>query len=90
MKNGKKRHRITITVSDSELDALEDSLIVWTLCKKHNSMTFDFETGKSRTIQEVFKMQDECEECQRQKKLVFRKAWSITGKLFKARYKDIC
>ena len=31
MENRNKGHRITITVSDSELDALEDSLIVWNL-----------------------------------------------------------
>ena len=72
MENRDKRHRVTITVSDSELDALEDSLIVWSLCKKHNARTFDFETGKARTSQEIFKMQDECKMCQRQKKLSLR------------------
>ena len=45
MENRDKRHRITITVSDSELDALEDSLIVWNLCKKHNAMTSDLKAG---------------------------------------------
>ena len=88
MENGNKRYRVAITVSDSELDALEDSLIVWNLCKKHNAMTFDFKTGKSRTEQEIFKMQDECKACQRQKKHVFRKAWSVSSKLFEARYKS--
>ena len=88
MENRNKRHRVTITVSDSELDALEDSLIIWNLCKKHNAMTFDFENGKARTSQEIFKMQDECEACQRQKKRVFGKAWSVTGRLFEARYKS--
>lgn len=87
MENRDKQHKITIAVSDSELNALEDSLIVWNLCKKHNTMTFDFKTGKSRTEQEIFKMQDECNACQRQKKLIFRKAWSVNSKLFKARYK---
>jgi hypothetical protein len=87
MKNKDKKHRVTITVSDSELDALEDSLIVWNLCKKHNAMTFDLKTGKARTSQEIFKIQDECKACQRQKKLVFRKAWSVTGRLFEARHK---
>ncbi len=87
MENRNKRHRVTITVSDSELDALEDSLIVWNLCKKHNAMTFDFQTGKAKTSQEIFKMQDECTACRRQKKLVFGKAWSVNSKLFKARYK---
>jgi hypothetical protein len=87
MENRDKQHKITIAVSDSELNALEDSLIVWNLCKKHNAMTFDFKTGKSRTEQEIFKMQDECNACQRQKKLIFRKAWSVNSKLFKARYK---
>ena len=71
MENRDKRHRITITVSDSELDALEDSLIVWSLCKKHNAMTFDLKTGEPRTEQEIFKMQDECKACQRKKKRVF-------------------
>ena len=89
MENRSKRHRVTVTISDSELDALEDSLIVWNLCKKHNAMTFDFKTGKSRTEQEIFKMQDECKACQRQKRLIFRKAWSVTGRLFEARYKAL-
>jgi hypothetical protein len=87
MENRNTRHRITISVSDSELDALEDSLIVWNLCKKHNAMTFDLKTGKPRTEQGIFKMQDECKACRRQKKLIFRKAWSVNGKLFTARYK---
>ncbi len=86
MENRSKRHRVTITVSDSELDALEDSLIVWNLCKKHNAMTFDFKNGNARTSQEIFKMQDECKACQRQKRLIFRKAWGVTGRLFEARY----
>ncbi len=71
MENRNKRYRITITASDSELDALEDSLIVWSLCKKHNAMTFDLKTGEPRTEQEIFKMQDECKACQRKKKRVF-------------------
>ena len=87
MENRNKRYRITITASDSELDALEDSLIVWSLCKKHNAMTFDLKTGEPRTEQEIFKMQDECKACQRQKKRVFNNAWGVTGRLFKARYK---
>ena len=87
MENRNKRHRVTITVSDSELDALEDSLIVWNLCKKHNAMTFDFKNGKARSSQEIYKMQDECEACQRHKKLIFMKAWSVNSKLFKARHK---
>ena len=88
MENGNKRYRVAITVSDSELDALEDSLIVWNLCKKHNAMTFDFKTGKSRTEQEIFKMQDECKACQKRKKRVFGRAWSVTGRLFEARHND--
>ena len=87
MENRNKRRRVTITVSDSELDAIEDSLIVWNLCKKHNAMTFDFKNGKARSSQEIYKMQDECEACQRQKKLIFRKAWSVNGKLVTARHK---
>ena len=84
MKNRNRKHRVTITVSDSELDALENSLIVWNLCKKHNAMTFNFKTGKSMTDQEIFKMQDGCEACQRQKKRVFGKAWSVMDRLFEA------
>jgi len=41
MGNGNWMHRVTMTVSNSELDALEDSLVAWNLCKKHNAMTFD-------------------------------------------------
>ena len=88
MENRNKRHRITITVSGSELDALEDSLIVWNLYKTHNAMTFDFKTGESRTEQEIFKMQDECKACQKRKKRVFGRAWSVTGRLFEARHND--
>ncbi len=79
-----KDHKITVTVSDSELLALEDSLMVWTLCKKHNAMTWNVKTGKPSTEQEIFKMQDECKACKAKNRLVHRKAWRVACKLFRA------
>ena len=81
MKN-RKRHRITVTVTDNELEALEDSLIAWTLCKKHNAQIWNYKEKKYRSEQEIFKMQDECKECQRCNLRIHRKAWGVAGKLF--------
>jgi hypothetical protein len=83
MPNKDVKHRVTITVSDKELLALEDSLIVWNLCKKHNGQTWDHKERRTKTEQEIFKMQDECEMCKRKNRLVHRKAWQVASKLFK-------
>lgn len=83
MANKNKKHKITITVSDNELLALEDALIVWTLCKKHNKQIWDEEEGRNKTEQEIFKMQYECETCKRKNKLVHKKAWQVASRLFK-------
>jgi hypothetical protein len=81
MKN-RKRHRITITVTDNELEALEDSLIARNLCKKHNAQTWNYKEKRCKTEQEIFKMQDECKECQRYNLTIHRKAWGVASKLF--------
>ncbi|MDE1870431.1 MAG: hypothetical protein KGH71_05645 [Candidatus Micrarchaeota archaeon] len=82
MKKGNMKHRITVTVSDNELRALEDSLLVWNLCKKHNSIIFDHTKNRTLTEQEIFKMQDECESCKKCNRRIHRKAWAIACRLF--------
>ena len=49
MIKNEKRHRITISLSNDELEALEDSLVAWNLCKKHNAQTWSPKTGE-RTL----------------------------------------
>lgn len=82
MANKDKKRRITITVSDNELLALEDALIVWNLCKKHNMQTWNDKERRNKTEQEIFKMQDECKACKRKNRLVHRKAWRVASRLF--------
>ena len=83
MNKNEKRHRVTISVSNNELEALEDSLVAWNLCKKHNAQAWSPKTGE-KTEQEIFKMQDECESCKRYNNKPHRKAWQIASRLFRA------
>ncbi|MDE1810993.1 MAG: hypothetical protein KGH66_03055 [Candidatus Micrarchaeota archaeon] len=81
-KNSKER-KITITVSNSELEALEDVLIAWNLCRKHKAQTWSPSTGV-KTSQEIFKMQDECNACQKQNNALHKKAWKVLSRLYTA------
>jgi hypothetical protein len=81
MRNPNKRHRITITVSDRELNALEDALMVWNLCKKHKARTWTPEHGQ-KSEQEIFKMQDECTACKNCNRRIHRLAMQVAFRLF--------
>ena len=52
--------KITVDITNTELDAIEDMAITWILCPKHNGIY---------TLDEIerYKMQQSCKEC---KKLV--------------------
>ena len=77
-----RKHRITINVSDRELEALEDSLMAWNLCKRHKALTWTPEHGE-KSEQEIFKMQNECEACKRYNNRLHRQAWQIASRLFR-------
>lgn len=77
------KRNVTISVSNNELEALEDSLIAWNLCKKHKAQVWTLQTGQ-KSEQQIFKMQDECKACQRYNKRVQRQAWKVLSKLFTA------
>ncbi len=76
-------HKVTIIVGDTELNALEDSLVAWNLCKKHMALIWTPENGQ-KSEQEIFKMQDECEDCQRYNRRLHKPAWAIVSRLFNA------
>jgi len=88
MSGNKKLHTIALRVSEEEADALEDALLAWNLCKRHNAEVWDFKKGRIKTEQEIFKMQDECPSCQRKWSRIRRRSLSVTGRIFAALYKD--
>lgn len=83
--NDKKKNVriVSIAMSNAELNALEDSLVAFNLCKKHNALTFTPEHGP-KSDQEIFKMQDECEDCQRYNRRLHRQALRVLSRLFEA------
>ena len=86
VKTSKKKEKVrnvSITVSNAELDALEDSLVAWNLCKKHKALAWTPE-HRQKSEQEIFKMQDECEECQRYNGRLHKRAWKVLSRLFEA------
>ena len=79
MRDGVKK--VSIYVSTSALEALEDALIAWNLCNKHK-MLFK----KSDT--DLYKIQCNCKSCRRIDKAVRKKAIGVMSKLFLAYDKD--
>ncbi len=77
-----------IEITKPELDALEDLAVVWILCKKHNGQTY----GKSEV--EIYKIQNSCKNCTKEKKLRSSRAlhlWSkLTHEYYIARYGKCC
>ena len=69
--------KVTIYVTNGELEALEDALVAWNLCKKHNSMINASEV-------ELFKAQQTCMACIQADRAVRRKAVGVMSKLFRA------
>jgi hypothetical protein len=52
--------KISLDVKNSELDALEDLITAWILCKKHNSGIIN-----AMREEEIYEMQLNCKECQK-------------------------
>ena len=65
--------KLTIKVSNDELDALEDALMAWTLCNKHNQIS-DSEI-------ERFAATRTCKQCIKMNNTIERKAFGIWHKL---------
>lgn len=49
--------KVTVNVTNPELDALEDLAVCWNLCNKHNSQTL------GRTEEEIFAFTQNCKKC---------------------------
>lgn len=64
-----------LEVTKPELDALEEVAIFWILCKKHNPQSH----GKSEV--EIFKMQNSCKACTKEKKIAQERAVHLWSKL---------
>ncbi len=73
-----KTKKVSINVTNNELEALEDALVAWTLCKKHNRDVWN------KTQIETFSIQSKCKACTRANKAVQRKAIGVMSKLFRA------
>ena len=70
--------KVSIYVTNNELEALEDALVAWNLCKKHNRAIGD------KTQVEIFAIQNKCRACTRANNVVRRQAVGIMSKLFRA------
>lgn len=77
-----RKRRVTIKISLDELEALEDTLVCWNLCKKHKTMMVNTKTGRVLSSTEIFKMKEECKNCTKYEKQLRRKSIGIMGKLF--------
>lgn len=69
--------KVSIYVSNGELEALEDALVAWNLCKKHNRVINASEI-------ERFKALEGCKNCKIADRKVRKKAINVMGKLFRA------
>lgn len=72
-----KMRTVRIKVSEAEPNALDDILLVWNLCKKHNAMI-------NATERQYAIAQATCPDCQKEHKKIFKKAWAVESKLWKA------
>lgn len=75
MKNSEKV-RLCIMVSGKELDLLEDLVTSWNLCKKHHG-----KLANDMSEQQLFKMQDNCKDCQAEVRKRVRASLSIWSRL---------
>jgi len=67
-----------VEITNPELDAMEDLIVAWTLCKKHNLQTRD----KSQV--EIYKMQHDCKQCQKEVKKIRNRSLHLWSKLVQA------
>ncbi len=69
--------KLTVEVSNKELDALEDLIVAWNLCKKHNATIDSDEDDRWRFTQT-------CPECIAINRLLRSKALHLWSKLVTA------
>lgn len=67
-----------VEITNPELDAVEDLIVAWTLCKKHTCQT----TGKSQV--EIYKMQYSCKQCQKEVNKIKNRSLHLWKKLVHA------
>ncbi|MBI5051575.1 hypothetical protein HZC08_02335 [Candidatus Micrarchaeota archaeon] len=67
-----------IEITNPELDAFEDLIFTWALCRKHVGKS----CGKSEV--EIFKMQAPCKACQREVKKIRNRCSKLWHKLVRA------
>jgi hypothetical protein len=83
MNKNNGRHKVTISVSNRELEMLEDSPVAWNLCKKHKAEVWAPEHWQE-SEQEIFKVQDECDAHKRYNNMIHKQARRVLGRLFLA------
>ncbi len=67
-----------VEITNPELDALEDLIVAWNLCKEHNALC------ENKSDVEIYKMQDSCKACQREVKKIRNKSLHLWSKLVHA------
>lgn len=73
-----KNKRVSITINEKELLALEDFLICWNLCKQHQSKSLEMEE-KDFALALVT-----CPKCIKINKRLHKEAWQVCSKLWAA------
>ncbi|MFH0713843.1 MAG: hypothetical protein V1722_04380 [Candidatus Micrarchaeota archaeon] len=67
-----------VEITNSELSALENLVVAWNLCEKHNRETYD------KSDVEIFKLQNSCKACQNKEGKMRNKALHLWSKLIHA------
>ena len=71
--------KVTLDITNKELDAMEDSILVWNLCRKHKSMV-------GATEEDRFRFTQTCKACKRIENGKRDKAVHLWSKLTTAYY----
>ena len=74
--------RLIVKVSKNELDGLEDLIVAWNLCKKHNAII-------AASDDEYWKFTQTCKACQKINKDIRNKSLHLWSKLVSAYLKKI-
>ena len=68
---------VKVNITNKELDALEDVIVCWNLCKKHNAV-------HDATEEEMFAFTQNCKKCEKLNKELRGKALHLWSKLVTA------
>ena len=69
--------KVTLEVTNKELDKLEDFIVAWNLCKKHNSI-------HGATDEEHYRFTQECKQCRKINKEIRNSSLHLWSKLVSA------